>query len=268
MTHEQQPDRSVRTFVAGLFASSVPFWIAGGLVDRFIPEGFPIDLPVSALMTFNPMLAALILVYRAEGQDGVAAFLKQAFDARRIPPRWLIPIFTFVPLAMWLEVKLARWRGDDLPEAGIRARVVAAMFLVFSIAAAGEELGWQGYAFEPLQARWGERRASLLLGIVWAVWHMIPFYQARHDLAWTFWQSVTAVGLRVLIVWLYLRTGRSVLAAILFHAMINVSNFLYPRYGSHYDPFLAAILIGSAAVAVMALWRPTSLPRVPSPAIA
>ena len=261
MGRARQADRSSQDFVTGLFASSVPFWIGGGLADRYLPQDFPIQLPVSSLMTFNPLIVALILVYRAEGKEGVAAFLKQAFDVRSVPPRWLIPIFSFMPLAMLLEYELARLRGDDLPEAEIRARVVPAMFAVFFVAAAGEELGWQGYVYDPLRARWGAKRAGLLLGIVWAVWHVIPFYQARHSVRWTFWQSLTAVGLRVLIVWLYERTEGSVLGSILFHAMINVSNFLYPRYGSHYDPFLAAILIGGTAAAVMALWWPATLDR-------
>ena len=57
------------------------------------------------------------------------------------------------------------------------------------------------------------------------------------------WQRWGSVGLRVLIVRIYLNTGRSVFAVILFHAMNNVSTYLFPNYGSHYDPFVACLIV-------------------------
>jgi membrane protease YdiL (CAAX protease family) len=103
-------------------------------------------------------------------------------------------------------------------------------------------LGWSGYAIDPLQQRWGALKASLILGVVWALWHGIPFVQTGNPPNWIVWKSLSVVALRILIVWLYNNTGKSVFAAILFHDMINVSEFLFPNYGSHYDPFVTGLI--------------------------
>lgn len=63
------------------------------------------------------------------------------------------------------------------------------------------------------------------------------------------------------IVWLYNNTGKSILAGILFHAMINVSEFSFPNYGSHYDPFISGIIFGVAVAIVVFLWGPRTLTR-------
>lgn len=237
----QQPKARIRLFVLILFVSSVPFWLAGFVLGR-LP--LPVNLPVSALVAFNPMVIALILVYRSEGWEGVKTLLGRAFDFRRIQPRiWLVPTLLFMPLVMIAEYGLMRLSGVDLPDAQITISAVLGFFAVFFVTAVGEELGWQGYVFEPLQARWNALAAALVVGFIWAIWHSIPYIQTQNTPAWIVWQSAVTVGLRVVMVWIYNHIRRTVLAAVLFHAMINVSNFLFPRYGSHYDPFIAAVII-------------------------
>ncbi len=62
-------------------------------------------------------------------------------------------------------------------------------------------------------------------------------------------------------VWLYNNTERSLFAVITFHAMIDVSVFSFPNYGSYYDPGIAFIFIAIASIAVAAMWEPTTLAR-------
>jgi CAAX protease family protein len=68
-------------------------------------------------------------------------------------------------------------------------------------------------------------------------------------------------GLRVLIVWLYNNTGKSVLAAILVHDTDNVSASLFPNDGSHYDPAFTGVITATTAVIVALLWRSRTLAR-------
>jgi len=68
-----------------------------------------------------------------------------------------------------------------------------------------------------MQDRWNALETGILLGLVWAVWHWLPLMQAHRSPAWIAWWSLYTVALRVLIVWLYNNTGRSVFAAILYH---------------------------------------------------
>jgi membrane protease YdiL (CAAX protease family) len=74
---------------------------------------------------------------------------------------------------------------------------------VFSVGAIGEEVGWSGYVINPMQNRMGALKASIILGSVWAIWHVVPYIQTNNIAAWIAWQCLNTVGLRVLIVWLY-----------------------------------------------------------------
>ena len=97
------------------------------------------------------------------------------------------------------------------------------------------------------------------MGAVWGIWHAVPYLQAERPAAWIAWQCLGSVASRVLLVWIYVNTGRSVFAVILFHATINLSVFLFPNYGSHYDPFIVCLIVTFMAGAVAVLWGPSTL---------
>jgi len=103
----------------------------------------------------------------------------------------------------------------------------------------------------------------LIVGVVWAAMHIVPDVQAHQTSAWIAGQRSFSVALRVLIVWVYNNTGRSVLAAVLFHATDNVSVFsIFPDDGdSHYDPAVTAVLTAITAVIVAVLWGARTLAR-------
>jgi membrane protease YdiL (CAAX protease family) len=95
---------------------------------------------------------------------------------------------------------------------------------------AGEELGWRGYALPGLAARIGMRGSSILLGLIWAFWHLPLFYIAGAD---TTGQSFPAyaigvTGLSVAIAWLYSNTEGSLLLTMLMHAAINNTKDIVP----------------------------------------
>src|SRR6201999_804260 len=127
-----------------------------------------------------------------------------------------------------------RLNGAPLPDAQLPVLMLPFFLVLFFVAGACEELGWQGYAFERLYVRRNALEAGLILGAAWAVWHVLPLAQSRRAPAWIVWQCLGMLPFRVLVVWLYNNTGRSVFAASLFHATSNVSQFSFPNYGSHY----------------------------------
>jgi membrane protease YdiL (CAAX protease family) len=130
---------------------------------------------------------------------------------------------------------------------------------MFFVAALGEELGWSGYVTDPLEERWDALRAGVILGIAGTAWHLTLFIQAQRPAAWIAWQSLCVVALRILIVWLYNNTGKSVFAAAVCHAMYNLGWQLFPNQGSHYDPRITGLLMAFAAVIVTGAWGPKSL---------
>jgi uncharacterized protein len=253
--------RSPLAFFLLVFALSIPFWVVAAMVRQRLP--LPMNLPVSSLSVFCPLIAALILVRKEDGPGGAKRLLRRVFDYRRIKRKiWYLPIILGMPLIMVVSYGVMRLMGLPLPaQSRVPLLAIPVLFVVYFAAAAGEETGWMGYAVDPLLDRWSALKTSLVLGSGWAVWHVTLYVQAHHDLAWIAWQSFSLVAVRLLIVWLYNNTGKAVLAAILFHDMMNVSQGLFPNSSSHYDPAVTAPVIVIAAVIVTFLWGAKTLAR-------
>ncbi len=255
------PKGSYLKFFLLVFIISAPFWLMGSVAEEKLP--LPFNLPVGALVLICPITAALILAYTENGPDGAKHLLERSLDYKRIKRKiWYIPIFFLMPGIMVLEYGLMKLTGTPIPDFQFPVLMLPVFFVLFFIGGICEELGWTGYATDPLQDRWTALEASLILGTVWAIWHATPFVQAQYAPVWVLWQSASTVMLRVLIVWLYNNAGKSVFAAIAFHAMANVSELvLFPVYGSYYDPFIASIIIAITVAIVLFLWGPKTLAR-------
>lgn len=250
--------RSPLKFFLLVFALSIPLWLIGAVTPLQLLPG----LPVSSLMSFCPLIAASILVYRENRTAGVTELLKRSFDYRRIRAKvWYVPTVLLMPGIAVLAYGLMRLVRLPLPAPQFPGVAALAMFLAFFVAALGEEVGWSGYAIDPMQDRWNALQASILLGLVGAAWHIVPLAQADRSPTWIAWQCLTLVASRVLLVWLYNNTGKSVFAAALCHAMVNVSWQLFPNHGSHYDPRITGLITALAAVLVTVVWGPRTLAR-------
>lgn len=248
--------RSPLAFFAWTLALSLPFWVVGSASGLQLLPG----LPLSGLMTFCPMAAALILVGRDGGSAGVRMLLKRSFDYERIRAKaWYAPIILLMPGIMLVSYAVARLMGTTIPTPDYPALAPLLMFVAFFVAAEGEELGWSGYVTEPMLARGNALLAAILLGLVWAAWHLVPFVQAHRSPLWIAGQCLQTVATRVLLVWLYQNTDRSVFATVLYHTMLNLSQFLFPVYGSHYDPLITGPLLAIAAAIVACVWGPRTL---------
>src|SRR5215208_5496187 len=124
-------------------------------------------------MAFNPLIAVLILNYRYNKSAGTKDLLKRAFDYKRIKEkRWYVPIIFLMHAMMFLAYWVMHLVGLPLPEPVI-------LFPVFFMTAMGEEMGWLGYAIDPMQDRLGALKASIIMGAVWGLWHLWGVYSNR-----------------------------------------------------------------------------------------
>jgi uncharacterized protein len=248
-----------------LFALSIPFYILG-FVGPDTTKIIPINLPISALMTFCPMIAAAILVYRKQKKQGVKQLLKQVFDFKKIKnKKWYLPIVLLLPFIALLSYWYVKFTGVLLPLPPLSLLSVCIFFVVYFIGAIGEELGWSGYIITTMQNKYGALKASIIIGIVWAVWHIIPYYQAHQTSGWIVWQCVGTIFLRIIMVWIFNNTGKSIFAMILFHTMLNISPYLIPNYGVHYNPFIFCMLLMIVVIIIVWLWDAKTLTRYRCP---
>jgi membrane protease YdiL (CAAX protease family) len=247
------PEKPLLAFFLLSIVLIIPFFVYGALTGIQLSPG----IPVAALGTFCPMLAALILVFRKDGKPGVVTLLKRSFDFQRIEDkRWYALILLLVPVVTILQFLVLLLMGVSLPVPHIAIFSTLAICIAAFIAALGEELGWSGYAIDPLQAHWGALKASLILGIFWAVYHYIGLLEAHRAVEWIVWWTLFTVAARVLMVWLFNNTGKSVFGMALFHLTLNVTWQLFPIQGSFYDYRLTGLIMAAVAAIVVGVWGP------------
>jgi membrane protease YdiL (CAAX protease family) len=252
--------KSPSAFFLFVLALSIPFWFPGPMTEVQVIPG----LTLINLAAFVPVIAALILVYRENRTAGMVELLKRSFDCKRIKSRvWYLPMILLYPCIVLVEDGVLCFSGLQIPPPQFSCRVLL-MFVVFFIGALGEELGWTGYALDPMQERLGALKASILLGFAWAAFHVPMFAVNGLSPYWIAWQCLYIVAGRVLFVWIYNNTGKSLFAMGIIHASLNDSWQLFPIsrrlvVPSFYDPRILALAATFVALIVAFLWEPKTL---------
>jgi membrane protease YdiL (CAAX protease family) len=88
----------------------------------------------------------------------------------------------------------------------------------------GEELAWRGFALPRLLTRYNALVASVVLGVIWALWHLPLLWTEGNGMfhlpVWLLLLDLTAKA--ILFTWVFLHTRGSVLIAMLFHGATNL----------------------------------------------
>jgi uncharacterized protein len=240
---------------------SLPFY-ALGVAGNSLP--FAPALPLSALMAIVPMIAALGLIIRQSGPAAAGTLFKSAFGFTRIPNGWwMLSSLSIMPVAFALTGGIIWLSDTTLPALHLLSlSAILPAFALFFLGAVAEEIGWQGYAFPRLNQRHSALTAAVFVGVVWALWHVIPFALMGHRAAWIFWQGAGMVLMRILIVWLVVNAGQSLLLAVLFHMMSNSVWGMFQDYGPWYDPMIMCLVLLIPVIGAVALGGSKNLNRL------
>jgi len=215
---------------------------------------------------FGPLVSAFSLTYLNERRVGIKKLLKRGVDYE-FRKRWYIPIFFLFPIITGGALLLAILSGEVLPEISVLSNpftiVVGFVYIFFLGGPFQEEWGWRGYALDRLQARWNALNSSLILGVVWGAWHLPLFFikgtiQSQTPI-WGF--MLLIVCGTILFTWLYNNTGGSILAAMIFHTMNNLSFFIFPTLETTLGSLYLLILNVAFVVAILIIWGPGTLIR-------
>ena len=221
------------TFFAIAYGFSWLFWLPGVLATRGLFElPFPSTLLV-ILGAHGPLVAALSLTYQETGKTGTKELLKQGFNFR-LAPGWILVILGLPVILAGFAWAMSVASGGPRTELPLLAQplLILPTFLVlfFVGGSVQEEFGWRGYALPCLLLMWSALTASIVLGVLWGLWHLPLFYTASVNQAymplWAF--LVLAIAFSILFTWFYLATNNNLLTALLFHTAINTSLSLFP----------------------------------------
>lgn len=267
-TKYKMNNKSPLKFFLIVFSISIPFWIINLMID--VKRSSLLNFSIIDIITaFIPSIAACILIYNEEGKAGVYKLFKRIFDYSRITKKiWYAPIILLPILMYSLIYMLIGVLGLSLPSGWhISFLSIPVLFCLFFLGGVVEETGYMGYAFEPMQERFGALASGILIGIPWAVWHYPSIIQQGHNLTFMAWATLGTVAVRVLIVWLYNNTGKSLFACILFHTILNLGRPLFPKDVTHNPlvdyPYIHYSIIAVIAIIVIFCWGSKTLAQFP-----
>jgi membrane protease YdiL (CAAX protease family) len=221
-----------------------------GLVLMFLYT-WTIDLSNSGVLPFKvPFVVALtvgwgfifvsvFMTWLTLGKDAMTTFLKR-FLTWRVDLKWWLVALLLFPALRFSSVLLTAWLTRipaDYSHPMIRDIVpldwpllaLVLPWLIFEILTNGEEWGWRGYVLPRLQAKYNALTASLILGVIWSVWHLPKFLGTGLSGERSFlWFTIAHLALAVLYTWLYNNSRGSLLLVVLFHATENTAGMFLP----------------------------------------
>ena len=258
---ERGGGRSVGRYVLLLFSLCIPVWVIGAAFDVQLFPGF--KLFQAGLMM--PMVASLLLTYHERGWAGTTALLRRTYDVGSIRPRiWFVPMLLAFPSFGLINYLTLRLTGAALPPPTVSLASVLGYIPVFFMTYA-EELGLTGYAVDPLLARRSALSTGLILGLVWAGYHVPGFViSGFYSAEWIAWQALYTVMLRVLFIWIYNNAGRSLFSMALCHWTFGLFWSLWPqdnlqRAVPFYKPQIVAVAAAIYVLLVVYAWGPATL---------
>ena len=246
----QESKASITSFFVLTIIFTLPAYVLIALTGLNIilsPEMVFAFIPLAVIA---PICAALVLTYRKSGGIGVKKLLKRSFDYKRVKnKKWFWPTILLMPLLISLVFGVSSLLELELLPAPMPLIAAPIALVVFFLAALFENIGWMGYAFEPMSNRWGLFKSTLLLGVIWGLWHVPMYIFAIPEPEMIVAQVIVLITLRFIIVWLYSNTGKSVFIAILFHAIYDVCIIVVPI-----NLVVTAIIMSISAALIFYFW--------------
>ncbi len=213
--------------------------------------------PFFILAVWAPAFAGIFVVWRRLGVSGLRGFFERLTMLRMPIWGWLF-IFVGMPVIVYAGAILGGTAGDA-PVFSPGYTVIGALAGSFFLAGTVEEIGWRGVALPLLQRRFTPLVAGLVLGFVWALWHLPAFaLSGTVQSAWALGPYVVGLlSLSVIMTWLFNVSRGSILVAWIFH--FQAMNPIFPD-SLPWDSLFYAL----AAVIVVILNRRSMLTKAES----
>ena len=241
--------------------------IGGGIISTIVAGVVPSDSMVFLIAAYSASLAGVILTAIVSGKAGLREMFRRLLLWRAGIGWWAFALVAFALMYLGGLVLASLFSGSTLnlnlnqPLYMIIPMIIMQFFLDSGL---GEELGWRGFLLPRLQARHNALVSSIIVGIVWGLWHLPLFMLEGMSPTYEFGQAIgvvpallaytvfIVVPYAILFAWLYNNTKGSLLLAFVFHAS-QAWFALFMDPDNLFGPYLgfAAILTVTAIVVVL-----------------
>jgi membrane protease YdiL (CAAX protease family) len=188
----------------------------------------------------TPFVLSLIYIKRSGDSAMVRDFKNRLTNLRLFNPKMWPAMLLLMPASVIISILISTFFGGSMEQFTLAegfsfSTGFVPVLLLLLMAATFEELGWRGYAFDSLQSKLGNFKATLLFSILWSLWHLplifvVDSYQYEifRQNPWfgiNFFASIVPLGF--IISWMCMKNRKSVLSAILFHFIVNMSQEMF-----------------------------------------
>ena len=231
---------------------------------------YSVGLSTTPIVGVGPFLAALLVLAVTEGKSGVVGLLRRMVRWR-VGIQWyavalLLPIVVILAAAALNVFLLGAQRTSSVADLGGWSSFLLLFLLsllIPGLAGTWEEPGFRGFALPRLQFRYSALIASLILGVLWAFWHL-PFVVTGEQI----WIDATLfiIEWSIVYTWLFNNAKGSVLIVMLFHAMNNTfssafESQMFSGADSVNQAWLRLALWGVVAIVLVIVYGSQNLSR-------
>ncbi|MCK9871740.1 type II CAAX endopeptidase family protein [Nocardiopsis dassonvillei] len=222
----------------------------------------------------GPIFSAFLVTAVADGREGVRRWAGRLLKWR-VNWRWYTLAVLGVPVA--LIVCAIPFSGGDIrmPTLIVLLGYLPGLLLQFVTTGIAEEPGWRDFALPRIQPYFGPLRGTLILGVIWGVWHLPLFLTAWGGYPNGTWAdpinfTFSCIAISVVMTWVFNRTGESLPVAILLHASVNnfmsiVMGTMFPSIeATHADSTNVILLAFGTAACVLIVATKGRLGYVPA----
>lgn len=223
---------------------------------------FKVPLVIAAFEGWGIIFAATIMTGLTLGKADVISLLKR-YLKWRVNWKWYLVALLLGPILIVSSVYIHAALTGVQPDystimiykflgRSISLRRMIVGWFIFEIVTNGEEIGWRGYILPRLQSKHSALISSLILGVIWGLWHL-PNFMVDFDIVRFGWFMVQITAQAIILTWLYNSTGGSLLLTMLYHASGNTAGMFMPMADTISSANLGAYIIFVLLLVIVAM---------------
>lgn len=224
-TDRRRDRRSIGLYLTVAFVMAWSLWLIAIAITRHLLS-LPL-VPVLMVGSFGPFVGALVVTLAEGGPRNALRFFARGFDPRMGWAVFLISFFLMPLLAIVIELAHAGLTHQAPRFTMTLAELPLSYLFLFVLGGTlAEEYGWSLLS-DKLDGVMPLKSATLVLGIIWALWHLPLFFIVAPGMIQGYTPFyiflVATVALRFLFAWAYHRGGNNILSNMLFHTASNLA---------------------------------------------
>jgi membrane protease YdiL (CAAX protease family) len=219
------------TFLWTWFFWIIPliFSVIGIITDDNVYSS-AIATPLLVIGSFGPAIGAFVSLRTIDGKGAIKKYLKSFLSLKFGWKVWLL-IFLIFGLAQFVAWIIPEFFGEKRIEPYIPFYMFPIYLLAMTFFGGGnEELGWRGYILPYLEKKFGLIFGSLILGVIWAAWHLpLWFIPGSSQMYMNFLvYAFITIGYSYIFSWVIAASGKRLLSGLITHGVVNSFSVIFP----------------------------------------